>query len=383
MSLSRRRFIRSVGLGTAGMMGTSFVIGRGLEAARFEPAGTALLYDDKLLKISSNENARGPGPNTLRTLHDVITPRLGRGYPPDYTEDLVSTIAQVNGVEPDHVVVGTGSNAILVAAAHAFCSGGKSLVTASPTYAAAEDAARRMGVTVHSIRVDRSLSLDLDAMAAASTGAGLVFLCNPNNPTGTAHPAGAVEAFVRQVKGRSPDTVILLDEAYMDYALDPAVKSGVALTQEFPGVFITRTLSKAHGMAGLRVGYAVGQPATMTALTEAWNLGSMNTLSAAAAITSLQDTAHLAFERAENGRVRDYVMGAFRELGYDGPDAHANCIFVELGRPASWFRDECLKRGVAIGRDFAPLADTHSRISLGTMEEMEFAVSVFRDVLRT
>jgi histidinol-phosphate aminotransferase len=382
MSLSRRKFFRSVGMGTAGMLSTSFIIGRGLEAAPFETSGSSLLQRNDILKISSNENARGPGAATLKTLRDVVTPRLGRGYAPDYTSELVDTVARVNGVERNHVVIGTGSNALLVAAVHAYCSGGKSLVTASPTYAASEDAARRMGVTVHSIAVDRSLSLDLDAMAAAATGAGLVFLCNPNNPTGTAHPAGAVEAFIRQVKGRSPDTAILVDEAYIDYAMDPEVKSAVALTQEFPGVFITRTLSKAHGMAGLRVGYAVGQPATMDALSMAWNLGSMNTLSAAAAITSLEDTAHMAAERMENARVRDYVMGAFRDMGYDGPDAHANCIFVELGRPARWFRDECLKRNVAIGRDFPPLADTHSRISLGTMEEMEFAVSVFRDVLK-
>jgi histidinol-phosphate aminotransferase len=382
MSQSRRGFIRSIGLGTAGLMGSSFIIGRGREAAAFEPAGSRLLLDDGVLKISSNENARGPGPNVMRALQKAITPRLGRGYPPDYLAELVETVADYNGVAQDHVVVGTGSGGLLVAATLAFCKDGKALVTASPTYATPEDVARGMGVPVHAVPLDRSLRLDLDAMASAANGAGMVFLCNPNNPTGTAHPAGAVEAFVRQVKARSPDTAILLDEAYIDYAVDPGVESGVALTQEFPGVFITRTLSKAHGMAGLRVGYGVGQPATMQALAQAANLGSMNTLSAAAGIASLKDTAHLAWERQENKRIQDYVMGAFREMGYDGPDTNANCMFVELGRPASWFRDECLKRGVAVGRDFPPLAQTHARISLGSMEEMEFAVSVFRDVLK-
>ncbi len=382
MSQSRRGFIRSIGLGTAGLMGSSFIIGRGREAAAFEPLGSRLLLDDGVLKISSNENARGPGPNVMRALQEAITPRLGRGYPPDYLAELVATVADYNGVAQDHVVIGTGSGGLLVAATLAFCKDGKALVTASPTYATPEDVARGMGVPVHAVPLDRSLRLDLGAMASAANGAGLVFLCNPNNPTGTAHPAGAVEAFVRQVKARSPDTAILLDEAYIDYAVDPGVESGVALTQEFPGVFITRTLSKAHGMAGLRVGYGVGQPATMQALAQAANLGSMNTLSAAAGIASLKDTGHLAWERQENKRIQDYVMGAFREMGYDGPDTNANCMFVELGRPASWFRDECLKRGVAVGRDFPPLAQTHARISLGSMEEMEFAVSVFRDVLK-
>ncbi|HUE96591.1 MAG TPA: histidinol-phosphate transaminase, partial [Longimicrobiaceae bacterium] len=342
MSQSRRGFIRSVGLGTAGLIGSSFIIGRGREAAAFEPAGNTLLLDDDVLKISSNENARGPGPNVMRAIQEAVTPRLGRGYPPDYTADLVDTVAEYNGVAPDNVVIGTGSGGLLVAGTRAFCKDGKALVTAAPTYATPEGTARSMGVTVHAPPLDRSLALDLDAMASAATGAGLVFLCNPNNPTGTAHPAGAIEAFVRQVKARSPNTAILLDEAYRDYAVDPGVESGVALTQEFPGVFIPRTLSKAHGMAGLRVGYGVGQPATVQALSEAWNLGSMNTLSAAAAIASLKDTGHLAWERQENKRIQDYVMGAFRDMGYDGPDTNANCIFVELGRPASWFRDECL-----------------------------------------
>jgi histidinol-phosphate aminotransferase len=382
MSQSRRGFIRSIGLGTAGLIGSSFIIGRGREAAAFEPAGSTLLLGDDVLKISSNENARGPGPNVMRAIQEAVTPRLGRGYPPDYTADLVDTVAEYNGVARENVVIGTGSGGLLVAATRAFCKDGRPLVTAAPTYATTESTARSMGVEVHAPPLDRSLSLDLDAMASAASGAGLVFLCNPNNPTGTAHPAGAVEAFVRQVKARSPDTAILLDEAYMDYAVDPGVESGVALTQEFPGVFITRTLSKAHGMAGLRVGYGVGQPDTVQALAEAWNLGSMNTLSAAAGIASLKDTGHLAWERQENKRIQDYVMGAFRDMGYDGPDTNANCVFVELGRPASWFRDECLERGVAVGRDFPPLAETHARISLGTMEEMEHAVAVFRDVLR-
>lgn len=382
MSQSRRGFIRSIGLGTAGLMGSSFIIGRGREAAAFEPMGSPRFLDDGVLKISSNENARGPGPNVMRALQEAITPRLGRGYPPDYTAELVDAVAGFNHVPRENVLIGTGSGGLLVAATRAFCKDGKALVTASPTYATPEDTARSMGVQVHAVPLTGSLHLDLDGMAAAANGAGLVFLCNPNNPTGTAHPAGAVEAFVRQVKARSPNTAILLDEAYIDYAVDPGVASGVALTQEFPGVFITRTLSKAHGMAGLRVGYGVGQPATMQALAEAWNLGSMNTLSAAAGIASLKDTGHLAWERQENRRIRDMVMGAFRDMGYDGPDTNSNCIFVELGRPASWFRDECLKRGVAVGRDFPPLAQTHSRISLGTMEEMQHAVSVFRDVLK-
>jgi histidinol-phosphate/aromatic aminotransferase/cobyric acid decarboxylase-like protein len=208
-----------------------------------------------------------------------------------------------------------------------------------------------------------------------------VFFCNPNNPTATAHNLAAVERFVRRVKQESPETAILIDEAYIDYTHDPGVRTAIPLTQELAGVLVARTYSKAHGMAGLRLGYGVGQVATVRAVSQAWNLGSINTLTAAAGITSLRDTAHMEAERTENARVRDFTLQAFKRLGFEASDCHTNCIFVNLGRPASEFRDACRKLGVAVGRDFPPMEKTHSRISLGTMEEMRKAVAVFEKVL--
>jgi histidinol-phosphate aminotransferase len=220
-------------------------------------------------------------------------------------------------------------------------------------------------------------------MAEAANGAGLVFFCNPNNPTGTVHNAASVERFVRRVKQSSPGTRILIDEAYIDYVHDASAKTAAPLTQELAGVFITRSFSKAHGMAGLRLGYAVGQPETMQAISRAWGLGSINTLTAAAGIASLKDTAHIDAERAENARVRDFTLQAFRDMGFEGTDSHTNCIFIDLKRPASEFREACEAQKVQVGRDFPPFEKTHSRISLGTMDEMRQAVQVFRRVLTT
>jgi histidinol-phosphate aminotransferase len=380
MSLSRRGFVRTAGLGATGVLSSSLIIGRGSEAWAFEPEQSQE-YDDGLIRISSNENARGPGSSAVDAIRAAMTARMGRGYPPDHTNALVETIAQRYGVDTDNVIVGTGSGPILAAATRAFCSPSKPLVTAAPTYGTPEATARRIDVEVRSIPVDGSLSLDLDAMATAARGAGMVFVCNPNNPTGTAHPAADVETFVRYVKRDSPDTAILIDEAYIDYTSDPAVRSVSPLTLEFPGVFITRSFSKAHGMAGLRVGYAIGQPETVSAIRQAWELGSMNTLSAAAAAASLMDTDHIAEERRINTRIREYTMAALRDLGFDGPDSHTNFIFVDLRRPAVDFRNACLDLGVRVGRDFPPMEDRYSRISLGTMAEMEASVRVFRQVL--
>jgi histidinol-phosphate aminotransferase len=245
--------------------------------------------DGGFIRISSNENARGPGRKTMDALRNTITPRVGRGYPADYTGDLVETIADVYKVGRDHVIVATGSGPILEAGTRAFCSPEKPLVTVAPTYGTPDGTARRINAPIKMIPVDRSLGLDLDAIAEAAKGAGMVFFCNPNNPTGTVHNAAAVERFVRRVKQASPETRILIDEAYIDYTHDANVKTAAPLAREIPGVFITRSFSKAHGMAGLRLGYAIGQPDTVQAISRAWSLGSVNTLTAAAGIASLRD----------------------------------------------------------------------------------------------
>jgi len=383
MSLSRRHFFRNLGLGSAGLLSTSFVVGRGREAMAFETGAIQPPDDGGFIRISSNENARGPGRKTMDALRNSLSPRVGRGYPPDHTADLVSTIADFYGVGKDHVIVGTGSGPILEAGTRAFCSADKHLVNAAPTYGTPDQAARRIGAQVKMIRVDKSMALDTDAMAEAAKGAGMIFFCNPNNPTGTVHNAASVEKFVRRVKQISPETRILIDEAYIDYAHDPGVKTAVPLAKELPGVFVTRSYSKAHGMAGLRLGYAIGQPETVQAISRAWSLGSINTLSAAAGVASLRDQAHIDEERAENARVRDFTLQAFRSMGFEAADCHTNCIFVDLKRPASQFREACAALKVSVGRDFPPFEKTHSRITLGSMDEMKQAVQVVKSVLTT
>ena len=378
MAQSRRSFFRTLGAGSAGLS-ASLIVGR--EATAFGASSIEPLDDSGIIRVSNNENNRGPGPKAIEALHSGITSRMGRGYPPDFTGELVDTIAGLYGVDRTGVIVGTGSGPILEGSVHAFCSKEKGLVTISPTYATTENMARKMGFPVTAVPVDRALSVDLDAMATASKGAGLIFLCNPNNPTGAAHTAAAVERFIRRVKETSPGTAILIDEAYIDYVHDPAVKTVVPLAKELPGVFVTRSFSKAHGMAGLRLGYAIGRPDTVQAIPKVWQLGSINTLTAAAGIASLKDTQHIQEEKAENARVRDFTLQAFKQMGYEAPDSQANCIFVDLKRPSAQFREACASLKVQVGRDFPPYEKTHTRITLGTMAEMRQAVDVFRRVL--
>jgi histidinol-phosphate aminotransferase len=134
-------------------------------------------------------------------------------------------------------------------------------------------------------------------------------------------------------------------------------------------------------MAGVRIGYAIGQPDTMNKVSRAWGLGSLGDLQAVAGTAALKDTAHMDWERQENRRIRDWTLGQFKAMGYDAPDSQTNFVFVNIRRPAAGFRDACRAQGIAVGRDFPPMEKTYARISLGTMEDMQRAMTVFRQVL--
>jgi len=219
------------------------------------------------IRISSNENPLGPGKAAL----DVLAGRFveaGR-YPfnaiPGEAQ-FAATIAQKFNAKMENVVIGAGSGEILRNAVRAFTSASKPLVTANPSFEAPFRTAEQIGTPVKYIPVDSNMRLDLEKMADACKGAGLVFFCNPNNPTATVHGSKAVAEFVARVRKVAPTTAILIDEAYYDYVTDPAFSTATPLALSEPNVFVTRTFSKAYGMAGLRLGYAVGQVKTINAL---------------------------------------------------------------------------------------------------------------------
>ena len=382
MSLSRRDFARTLGLGGAGVLSADFISGRGFEhlmamglQERRAPRGADAIV------ISSNENPRGPATSALDVLRGRANYRAGR-YP-DNIGSLEDTIARQYGAKAENVLIATGSGAILETAVRAYTSGAKALVNGTPSYSSPDRTANQIKAAIKLVPVQKpSLMLDLGAMADASKGAGLVFVCNPNNPTATVHPVSAIADFIKKVRAASPATAIHIDEAYLDYAADP---SGTAapLALEYPDVFITRTFSKAYGMAGLRLGYALGQPATLKKLSAAWGLGSVNVLTAAAAVAALKDTAHMDAERIENKKVRDFTIAGFKDMGITGSVSNTNFVFLNIGRTAAEFRDACAKRNVFVARDFPPMEKTHARVTIGTMDEMKKAMDVFREVLAT
>jgi histidinol-phosphate aminotransferase len=242
-----------------------------------------------------------------------------------------------------------------------------------------------MGNPVHGVPLDPNFKMDLDKMADAAKGAGLIFYCNPNNPTSTYVGARATREFLFKVRRTSPDTTVLVDEAYFDYVTDPDHDTHIPLAVEDPHIIVARTFSKAYGMAGLRMGYCVGHPETIRKMAD-WDAGtgtsSLNVLAMQAGIAAIQqEPSVIAAERERNKAVRELTMKWFADRGMKPTDSQANFVLVNIGRPAKAFREACAKQGVLVGRDFPPFEKTHCRLSFGTMAEMQKALTVFGDVL--
>ena len=198
----------------------------------------------------------------------------------------------------------------------------------------------------------------------------------------TVHGARTVADFVASVRKASPDTVILIDEAYHEYVTDPSYGTAIPLALETPNVIVARTFSKAFGMAGMRVGYGIGQAETIKRLARFKMTYNIRVFGVAAAIAAVGDPAHLDAERKRNTEVRAFTVKTLEDLGCKCTDSQGNFLFVDVKRPAREFREACAKQGVMVGRDFPPFEKTHARISIGTMEEMRKAADVFRSVLK-
>ena len=347
-----------------------------LEAGFVQPAA------EGEIRISSNENPLGPG----RAAVDAIDEQLGQaGLYPTNAEpsmgDLRDRIAELNDVDPGNVVLGAGSGEILKNCVQAFTSESRHLVSATPTYESPRRFAAYLGARVEAPRVSSDGRLDLEAMAAAAPSSGLVFVCNPNNPTSTIHNAEAISAFVARVHEASPEAVILIDEAYHEYVTDPDHTSAIGLAIETPNVVVSRTFSKAFGMAGLRVGYAFGHVDTIRELRRYSLLFNTNGMGVAAAMAVVGDEVRMERQRQRNTEAKRHTVEFFERAGMQVSDSQTNFIFVDIGRSAAEFRDGCAEHNVLVGRDFPPFEASHARISIGTLEEMNRATDVFASVL--
>lgn len=379
MALTRRRFVEALGVASASVLGGSGATAVAAQGAAPAPVRPSADTAAAPIRLDQNENPYGPGPSVTRAVMEAAT--KGNRYPSrGASGDLTEAIANLHGVARENVLLGAGSGELLQSSVLAFVDAKRHLVAGLPTFETCTRTARSMGFSVREIPVDASLRLDLPAMEAAAGGAGLVFFCNPNNPTGATWPTRDIEAMVDRLATASPDTVILVDEAYFHFVERSDYSSLATRAAKDKRVIVLRTFSKVFGLAGMRIGYAIGHKETIAALRRTTTSGLIPVTSSAAALAALRDEGLVKQQVQRSNESRASITKVFQDLGFTVFPSDANFILVDVKRPPDEFQAACRERGVLVGRPF-PGLKTHSRISFGTAEEMQRAAAVFKAVL--
>jgi histidinol-phosphate aminotransferase len=292
--------------------------------------------------------------------------------------ELGETLARLHGVKPEQVVLGCGSGEILKMADAAFLGPEASVVAAEPTFEAVFDYAQVTRARAVKGPLTADHRHDLDRMAAACDAlTGLVYVCNPNNPTGTIVTGEALAAFCTRVpKG----TAIVLDEAYHHFVEDPAYRSGFDLLARHENLVVVRTFSKIYGLAGMRLGYAVASPDRAKALRAQMVWSNANAAVLEAALAMLDEPAHVERTRLLMNGTKRWLVEELRRDGRRTMPSEANFVMIEVGRDVGPLGDVFLARGLKVGRRFAALP-TWLRISIGTDEEMRAFLAALREIV--
>ena len=372
--ISRRNFIAGAALGATVGISLPSLLGS-VAAAR--PARYDETQPEPLL-LHRNESPYGLAPAAAKAAHSILTGQANR-YPVEEPKALQEAIAKRFGVDKEMVALGCGSIEILKMATETFCSIPRPAVVAEPTFEAVVSYSRLMHSHAAKVPLTADHKHDLTRMLHhARLGAGMVFFCNPSNPAGTYIGNHEVEKFVRRLP-RS--TVLLADEAYLDYALASDYESCLRYVKEGLPVIVSRTFSKIYGMAGLRVGYAIGRKDLIKRMTRRRLANNPNQVATAAALAALkEDDPFVGRVRTMNAEVRDFMYRELGNLRIPYIAAETNFIMIGLGRPAEPMIETLKKRHVLVGRLFPSMPD-HMRVTLGTKPEMERFLKEFKQAL--
>lgn len=325
------------------------------------------------IALRFNENPYGPSAAAQKAAAEATA--LGAYYADDILAILPSTIAARNGLASDNVVLSSGSNEALQAAYVAWGKQGK-VVMPGLTYTDHVAYSRRMGVEIITVPLKKDMSIDLRAIAAAvDENVSLVYICNPNNPTGMALDGDTLREFCRTV-GRK--AVVIVDEAYNELTDRPHYTSMIDLVREDENVIVMRTFSKIFGMAGMRVGYSLGRPDLVKVIDEhlmAWP----NVVGLAAANASYTDDEFIKFSRGKIIEGRNMVNDTLRANGIEPLPSQANFVYADIGRNASEFQQQMAERNVLIRGSYDGYPN-YSRISMGRIEDLKVFQAVFTEV---
>jgi len=368
-SISRRQFARLLGVGAA-----AAIVRPRITIAAEESTAPAR-NKPGVVRLSANENPYGPAGKAHEAMKNAH-PMCNR-YPDEANDVLIDKIAKINNINRDQIALGDGSSEILKLCAETFTgpTQGK-LVVADPTFEAILEYSKACGADVVKVPLTSNYAHDLQKMGAASQKA-LIYICNPNNPTASITPKNDLRQFIGEA---SPETMILVDEAYFHYADSPDYESVIPLVKDHPNLIVARTFSKIYGMAGLRCGYGVAQPETIKKMHGFQMWDSVNIMALSAASASLDDEAQVTNGRKMNGEAKSYTLSELDKMGYKSIPSQANFIMFDCQKPVVPIIKAMKDKNVAVGRLF-PAYPNHMRLTIGKHEEMQAFVSAFKQVM--
>jgi histidinol-phosphate aminotransferase len=365
--LSRRVFMRAAMVASAG---AAIKIATEADFA-YAQRRTARAIPPGAVLINANENPLGPCTDACSAMA-ALGARGGR-YEYGLTQELIKTFAEIEGLKPEYVRAYAGSSEPLHYTVLAFTSAQKSLVMGDPTYEAPMRAASYSGAKIHKIPLTKSYAHDVKAMVSADANAGLLYICNPNNPTGTITSREDIEyALANKPKG----SILLVDEAYIHLS---DAKHVLDLAAADKDIIVLRTFSKIYGMAGLRCGFAVARPDLLAKL-EPYGWNSMPVTAVVAATCSLKDKQLIPTRKKINADIRNETLWWMAANKYSFVPSESNCFMVDVKRPGRDFIDAMEKKNVYIGRVW-PAWPTHVRVTVGTAAEMETFKKAFTEVM--
>jgi histidinol-phosphate aminotransferase len=367
ISISRRRFAQLLGAGAAA------AVVRPAFSVVTEPVPRSTVKG--VVRLSANENPYGPSPKALKAMTDAFN--LSCRYPDEHNDVLIDALAKLNSVNPNQVLLGDGSGEILNLCAETF-TGPKqgTLVAGDPTFEAIVNNATANGAEVVKVPLTSSFAHDLPKMLAAAKE-GLIYVCNPNNPTASITPKSELHEFIAKAPR---GTMILVDEAYFHYADSPEYESVIPLVKDHPNLIVSRTFSKIYGMAGLRCGYCVAQRETIQRMHPHQMWDSVNIMALSAAISSLSDLDQVANGKRLNSEAKAFVTDELEKLGYKSIPSQANFFMVDVKRPVVPLIQGLKQRNVHVGRLF-PALPNYMRVTIGKKTEMESFLSAFQQVV--
>lgn len=327
-------------------------------------------------RLLANENPYGPSKKVVSTISDAVS--MGNRYAHSDAATLIEMIAEKEGVTKDHIMLGPGSTDLLEKTAIVRFLEGGNIVSADPSYMSLINTSRRIGATWKPIPLTSDFAHDLDGMAkAVDSDTKLVYICNPNNPTGSITEAGKLKSFCKTVSAKTP---IFVDEAYLEFMDKPEDNTMVGLVAEGHDVIVARTFSKIHGMAGLRIGYIVAQPERIESITDmVRSTMGLSVTSLKGAIVSVQEDKFLSECKAMNKECRDYVFSELTAMGYDVIPSSTSFMIFPIQMEGDKFLKSMFAEGVGV-RAYNFLDKPWCRVSMGTMAEMEIFLEAFKKV---